>query len=163
MSRNKKLNSSEKKQVQLAIDKAKNKKKGVKSAQDSIPYTRMFKDGICLVNEFIEKIVVHEAVKDNGKRQQQVDIHLNFIGQFEPPFTEEQIQDEPQRESSKRKKRRHEMTEEERQKQREIDRNRYAKRVAEKKAKEQAERLVILQGTKYEVANEGKALLSYGA
>ncbi len=51
MSRNKKLNNSEKKQVQSAIDKAKNKKKGVKSAQDTIPYTRMFKDGICLVNE----------------------------------------------------------------------------------------------------------------
>jgi DNA invertase Pin-like site-specific DNA recombinase len=39
-----------------------------------------------MVNEFIEKIVVHEAVKMGGKREQQVDIYLNFIGNFSAPI-----------------------------------------------------------------------------
>jgi hypothetical protein len=39
-----------------------------------------------MVNSFIEKIIVHEADYTNGKREQQVDIHLNFIGKFDTPF-----------------------------------------------------------------------------
>ena len=38
-----------------------------------------------MVNEFIEKIIVHEADKSTGKREQKVDIYLNFIGKFETP------------------------------------------------------------------------------
>jgi hypothetical protein len=38
-----------------------------------------------LIAEFIEKVLVHEADKSSGKREQQVDIYLNFIGQFAPP------------------------------------------------------------------------------
>ena len=38
-----------------------------------------------MVNSFIEKIVVHEADRSTGKREQRVDIHLNFIGNFIPP------------------------------------------------------------------------------
>lgn len=38
-----------------------------------------------MIAEYIEKIVVHEADKSSGERQQQVDIHLNFIGRFEVP------------------------------------------------------------------------------
>ena len=39
-----------------------------------------------MLNEFIEKIVVHEADKINGRvRKQKVDIHLNFIGKFALP------------------------------------------------------------------------------
>jgi len=33
-----------------------------------------------LINEFIEKVVVHEAEKINGKRTMNLDIYLNFIG-----------------------------------------------------------------------------------
>ena len=39
-----------------------------------------------MVNSFIEKIVVHEADYSSGKREQQVDIHLNFIGNFTAPL-----------------------------------------------------------------------------
>jgi len=39
-----------------------------------------------MVNEFIEKIVVFEAEKINGKREQRVDIYLNFIGNFIAPI-----------------------------------------------------------------------------
>ncbi|MCL2343590.1 MAG: recombinase family protein [Firmicutes bacterium] len=40
-----------------------------------------------LLNEMIEKIVIHEPDKSSGKRVQQVDIHYNFgIGKLELPF-----------------------------------------------------------------------------
>ena len=42
-----------------------------------------------MLNEFIEKIVVHEADKSTGDRIQRIDIHFNFIGQFELPQVEE--------------------------------------------------------------------------
>ena len=38
-----------------------------------------------LLQEFVEKVVVHEADKSSGKREQQVEIYLNHIGQFTPP------------------------------------------------------------------------------
>ena len=38
-----------------------------------------------MLHEFVEKVVVHEADKSSGKRQQRVDIHLNFIGAFDVP------------------------------------------------------------------------------
>ena len=41
-----------------------------------------------MLNEFIEKIVVHEADKSAGDRRQKVDIYFNFIGCFVPPKPE---------------------------------------------------------------------------
>ena len=41
-----------------------------------------------MIIEFIEKIVVHEADKSSGERQQDVEIYLNFIGKFELPLPE---------------------------------------------------------------------------
>lgn len=38
-----------------------------------------------MLNEFIEKVVVHEADKATGDRIQKVDIYLNFIGSFHVP------------------------------------------------------------------------------
>lgn len=38
-----------------------------------------------MLNEFIEKIVVHEGDRSSSKRIQQIDIHLNFIGNFDVP------------------------------------------------------------------------------
>jgi DNA invertase Pin-like site-specific DNA recombinase len=43
-----------------------------------------------MLNEFVEKIVVHEADKSSGKRIQQVDIYFNFIGHFVPPSDEKE-------------------------------------------------------------------------
>ena len=47
-----------------------------------------------MLNEFIEKIVVHEADKSGGRlnRKQKVDIYFNFVGQIdlsEPTTLEE--------------------------------------------------------------------------
>jgi hypothetical protein len=36
-----------------------------------------------MLNEFVDKIVVHEAVRTNGRRTQQVDIFLNFVGKLD--------------------------------------------------------------------------------
>ena len=41
-----------------------------------------------MIGEFIEKIVVHEADKSSGEREQNVDIYLNFIGKFDVPLPE---------------------------------------------------------------------------
>ena len=46
-----KLTRSEKKQIEYAIAKNKQKDKHKMSAQDSIPFQRMFPDGICRVNK----------------------------------------------------------------------------------------------------------------
>ena len=38
-----------------------------------------------MVNEFIEKVIIHEGIGRGKERTQQVDIHLNFIGTFRLP------------------------------------------------------------------------------
>ena len=38
-----------------------------------------------MLHEFVDKVVVHEADKSSGRREQRVDIYLNFIGQFDVP------------------------------------------------------------------------------
>jgi DNA invertase Pin-like site-specific DNA recombinase len=45
-----------------------------------------------MLNEFVEKVVVHEADKTYGFRQQEVDIYLNFIGKFEVPSETDETQ-----------------------------------------------------------------------
>ena len=41
-----------------------------------------------MIYEFIDKIVVHAPVKENGEREQEVEIYLKFIGRFNPPQAE---------------------------------------------------------------------------
>jgi len=38
-----------------------------------------------MLHEFVEKVIVHECDKSSGKREQRVDVYLNYIGQFELP------------------------------------------------------------------------------
>ena len=47
-----------------------------------------------MLNEFIDKIMVHEAVGKGTGRTQQIDIYFNFIGQFAVPFSEEELEQE---------------------------------------------------------------------
>ena len=44
-----------------------------------------------IVNEFIKKIIVHEADKSSGHRRQTVEIVFNFVGQIEIPILTEPI------------------------------------------------------------------------
>ena len=41
-----------------------------------------------MINEFVDKIVVHEGKWENCERTQEVEIYLNFIGKFEIPKKE---------------------------------------------------------------------------
>ena len=45
-------------------------------------YTRITELNATILREFIEKIIIHERVKDNGKTTQQINIVYNFIGLF---------------------------------------------------------------------------------
>lgn len=46
-----------------------------------------------MLNDFIEKVVIHEAEVGRTKdRTQQVDIHFNFIGNFVLPLSEDEVQ-----------------------------------------------------------------------
>ena len=52
-----------------------------------------------MINEFIEKIIVHAPEKVAGDRVQEVEIYLNFIGRFElppPELTVEEIKRQEQ-------------------------------------------------------------------
>ena len=55
-----------------------------------------------MINEFIEKIIVHAPEKVDGDRVQQVDIYLSFIGQFELPAPELSPEEEKKQEQLKR-------------------------------------------------------------
>lgn len=60
-----------------------------------------------MIHEFIEKILVHEAVKTDGKRVQQVEVYLNFIGKFEVPMLEPMSEKMEEDEADRLKKERH--------------------------------------------------------
>ena len=57
-----------------------------------------------MIAEYIEKIVVHEADKSTGERQQQVDIYLNFIGKFEVPAPSPTAEEIAAEEKARRKR-----------------------------------------------------------
>ena len=42
-----------------------------------------------MLHEYVDKVVVHEAERPRGQRNQRVDIYLSFIGQFTPPGCEQ--------------------------------------------------------------------------
>ena len=106
-----------------------------------------------ILNEFIEKIIIHEAVKIDGKRTQDVEIFFTFIGKFDAPMLPEELEiaEEPTP-KKRRKKRRCEMTAEQIKRERERDHKRYEKKRNARIAAEQVVRDNILQGTAYEEA-----------
>ena len=38
-----------------------------------------------ILNEFIDKVTVHQAVKVDGKRRRDIDVYFNGVGQMLPP------------------------------------------------------------------------------
>jgi DNA invertase Pin-like site-specific DNA recombinase len=79
-----------------------------------------------MLNEFVSKIIVHEADKSSGERFQEVEIIFNFIGRFTVP-AEEKIQTEE--ELAAEEKRRAKLL-----RKREANRRWYAKKKAEQSA-----------------------------
>ncbi len=80
-----------------------------------------------MLNEFIEKVVVHEATGGRAHRKQKVDIYFNFIGNFVLPKPEAPILSEEEQEAERKK-------EERRQREREQNKLRMRRVRAEQKA-----------------------------
>ena len=57
-----------------------------------------------MINEFIEKIIVHSPEKVDGDRVQEIEIYLNFIGHFELPAQELTPEEEKRQERLKRQR-----------------------------------------------------------
>lgn len=50
-----------------------------------------------ILNEFVDKILVHEPEKIDGERSQEIEVHLKFIGRFDlpaPKLTAEELAEE---------------------------------------------------------------------
>jgi hypothetical protein len=50
-----------------------------------------------ILNEFVDKILVHEPEKIDGERSQEIEVHLKFIGKFDlpaPELTAEELAEE---------------------------------------------------------------------
>jgi hypothetical protein len=114
-------------------------------------HTEFTEFSAALLNEFVEKVIVHEAVKIDGVRTQDVEIFFTFIGKFDVPETITAQKEPPKMIGTKNRKLRHHMTEEELARERANDKRYYERKVAAKKAAEQAEREAILHGTAYAV------------
>lgn len=80
-----------------------------------------------MLNEFIEKVVVHEATGDRAHRKQKVDIYFNFIGNIVLPKPEQPTMTAEEQEAERRK-------EERRQREREQNKLRMRRVRAEQKA-----------------------------
>ena len=55
-----------------------------------------------MLNEFVDKIIVHAPEKVDGDRMQEIEIYLNFIGRFELPAPELTPEEEKRQEQLKR-------------------------------------------------------------
>lgn len=75
-----------------------------------------------MLNEFVDKIMVHAPDKSSGERMQEVDIYLNFIGNFKLPTPEPTPEEIAEMEKARKR----------RQQSREAT-NRYQKKMKEKR------------------------------
>jgi len=46
-------------------------------------YTEISELTVPMLNEFVEKVIIHEGDRSSGRRVQKVEVHMNFIGDFE--------------------------------------------------------------------------------
>jgi hypothetical protein len=105
-------------------------------------HTEFTEFSAALLNEYVEKVVVHEGERKDGKRTQDIDIYLNFIGKFDVPDYDGEETATP---TEPPKSKRHPRTERDR----EYDRQRYAKVRNARIAAKEAERAAILKGTSF--------------
>lgn len=83
-----KLSRADRKQIEAAIAKAKNTDKRHKSAQDSIPFQRMFPDGICRVTDnYYSKTVqfqdINYQLNQNEDKTAIFDSWCDFLNYFD--------------------------------------------------------------------------------
>lgn len=92
----------EQKTLQVSVSEAENQlasfEKDTANVEQFLELAKKYTDftelTTIMINEFIEKIIVHAPEKVDGDRVQEVEIYLNFIGRFElppPELTAEEI------------------------------------------------------------------------
>ena len=77
-----------------------------------------------MLNQFVEKILVHEGEKIDGERTQEIEIYLKFIGKVEipqPELSEEELQEEERLKARRAKGREKARRYRERQKQKKLE------------------------------------------
>ncbi len=67
-------------------------------------YTDMSELTPTMIHEFIQKIMVHKACNVGSEREQQVDVYLNFIGNFTLPAPEPTAQEIAQEEKARKRR-----------------------------------------------------------
>lgn len=103
-----------------------------------------------MINEFVEKIIVHAPDKSTGDRIQEVDIYLNFIGHIEVPLPEptpEELEEMKKKQYWKdqyRKRRDYELARR---------KKKNAERLAAEAAKAKAEKLQQIEELRQEIVN----------
>ncbi len=88
MSANSKVSKEQQKQIETAVARAKGKDKKQMSAQDSIPFQRMFKDGICRVTDnYYTKTVkfldINYQLNNNEDKNAIFDSWCDFLNYFD--------------------------------------------------------------------------------
>ncbi len=88
MSANRKMTKEQQKQIDAAVARAKGKDKKQMSAQDSIPFQRMFKDGICRVTDnYYTKTVkfldINYQLNNNEDKDAIFDSWCDFLNYFD--------------------------------------------------------------------------------
>ena len=88
MSTARKLTRDERKQIEAAIARAKNQDKRKKSAQDTIPFERMWQDGICRVTpKYFTKTVqfqdINYQLNQNEDKTAIFDGWCDFLNYFD--------------------------------------------------------------------------------
>lgn len=76
-----------------------------------------------MLHEFIEKILVHASDRSSGKRVQEVEIHLKFIGRFDVPLPEptpEELAEEERRRKRQKANHRKYLRKKERERQKKL-------------------------------------------
>lgn len=92
-------------ELEQSISETKDKLAAMQESADGVDeflalvrrYTDLTELTTPMLNEFVEKIVVHEPEKVDGERTQEVEVFLKFIGKFEAPaveLTEEELAEE---------------------------------------------------------------------
>ena len=88
MSQARKLTAEDKRQIEAAIARAKRQDRRRKSAQDNIPFERMYRDGICLVKEgYYSKTIQYQDINyqlsQNEDKTAIFDAWCDFLNYFD--------------------------------------------------------------------------------
>ncbi len=83
---------SEQEEQTVALDKARKELSAIEAKKTDITkfvalvrkYSHISELTPQILNEFIDKVTIHQAEKVDGKRQQKIDVYFNGVGQIEP-------------------------------------------------------------------------------